>query len=177
MSNTLTINTCNQSVGWDFESTTAWGVNIPVQGSFSQSQTFANGSGAGKASKILIDQTTIAFGATKTYSLDSYTDPFGVTAQAMTKVHGIFLQYLTTNSPTGNLELAGTMIQVTSNAGSLLQGSTTTGKLNLFPGNTFLITNNLAAGYPVTASTGNTVTLKNTDGAVSAVVNVVIWGE
>ena len=172
MSTTLAINLCNQSVGWDFEKTTAWGVNIPSISSFQQSQTFANGTGAGKAQRILIDQVTITTGSTQTYALDSYTDPFGQTSQAMTKVHGIFIQYLTTNSPTGNLEIAGTF---SSNSGSWLSG--TTPKCLLYPGNSILLTNNTLAGYTVTTSTGNTLTIKNTDGSVSAVVNVCVWGE
>lgn len=176
MATTLTVSQCSQGVGYDFNKPALDGGTLDTNKVFSKSQTFSNGTGAQKAQTIYSNAATITTGSTLTISLDSFTDPLGQTAQAMTKVHGIYVEYTLTGNATasGVVELSGTFMK---NSGGLLTATDVTSyKLYLWPGNAFMITNNLSAGYTVTASTGNTFTIKNTD-AASIVVNVTIWGE
>ncbi len=176
MATTLNIPQASASVGWSFSKTNAWGTPTSNQASFSYSGALTQGSAgtAGACGKVIVDQVTITAGSTQTYTLDSFTDMFGQTTQAMTVVRLIWIEH-ETPAATATAEVSGTMMQITSNTGGIISATTTSGKIQVGPGGLLYIERTDATAYTVTATTGNTITIKNND-AASISVNVVIAG-
>lgn len=177
MTTTLNIPQSTVSVNWSFSKTNAWGTPSSNQATYTYSGALAQGSGAGGCKKILVDQATITTGATQSYSLDSFTDMFGQTTQAMTIVRLIYVQGVAgTPAATAGAQVSGTMMQVTSNSGGVIDATTTSGKLEMGPNGVLFMERTDATGWTVTASTGNTFTVKNLD-SNTQVFNIAIIGE
>lgn len=177
MAETLSINSSNISVGWDLQNTTGIGVNAVNSSSISYSKTFTNGTGAGKAQKIYATiLSPTASGGTASLDLQgSLEDMLGV-AVTFSNVKGIYIEHQTTGATGGDLNISGNFFSA---GGSQVVLEGTGPSINLVPGGAlYICTGTVAsAGYNVTATSGDTITLTNnaTSGAVD--VRIVIFGE
>ena len=127
---------------------------------------FTNGTGTGQANLIFRDQRTLADGANESLDLAGVlTDPFG-TVLTFAKVKIILIENLST---TQTLTVGG----ATSNQFINWVG-TATDSIKIPPGGFFAISAP-AAGYAVTAGTGDLLKVANSAGA-ACTYNVVILG-
>lgn len=179
MAETLAVNTNSVSFGWDLQNTTNLGVNAIHSSSVSYSKTFSNGTGAGKAQKLFVDKVTIAGSSTQDYDLSgSLTDLLGQTV-VFTNVKTLYIEHQTTTA-TGVLQVYGNFTQATSGTAQplLLGGTTPTAKFNIHPAGClyYCAGTTVAAGFTVTNSSADTITLDNQD-ASAVVVRIVVLGE
>jgi hypothetical protein len=175
MAESLAINACNVTLSWNLINTTSFGANSTNNATFSFSNSYSNGTGAGKAQKLFVDQVTIAGASTQSYDLSgSLTDPLGATV-TFSNVKGIYVQH-TTSTATGLLQVYGNFTQASPGTTQPLVGSSA--KINVKPMGCLLLTTGttIAAGYTVTNSSADVITLDNQD-AASVVVKVAVFGE
>jgi hypothetical protein len=128
--------------------------------------TLANGTGANQADSVFTATYVIGSGATQSIDLKgSLTDALGM---AFTPAKLRLVKIVSKTSNTTNLTLFG-------DANSVPILSTLATTTTLTPGDIFFQTNRSAAGWAVTAGTGDIVKIVNAAGA-SAVVDVVLIG-
>lgn len=146
----------------------AGGLERPVsQLAITLARAFADGAGAGQASVFYTASRTLAGGANESLDLNgtALTDVFG-TALALTKIKGIIIQARgenTTNLTVGNV----------TNSIATIFGATYS--MVLQPGELLAKITNSAAGYVVTASTGDLLNIANAAGA-SATYDIILIG-
>ena len=128
--------------------------------------TLTNGTGANQADSVYTATVTIAGGATQSIDLKgALVDALGV---AFTPAKLRLVKIVSRSSNTTNLTLFGDV-----NSVPILNTAATTTALT--PGDIFFQTNRSAAGWTVTAGTGDIIKIVNAAGA-SAVVDVVFIG-
>ncbi len=172
MATTLTINNFKASLGFSYINSTTYGTNAEANGVFSYSESLTNGTGAAKAQKLYASQITIAGGATTSIDLSgSLTDQFG-NALVFTKVKIIYIQLDDSVTPqASSISVGGNAAAVAACFGNAND------KVVILAGGIFLLGNNSANGYAVTATTADILDITNLDGSVIATVNVGIVGE
>ena len=131
------------------------------------SRGFADGSGAGQAAVLFSGRRTLADGASESLDLNgtTLTDVFGQPL-GLTKIKGLIIQALdsnTTNLTVGNV----------SNGLATILGAATQ-SFTLQPGELFAKLTNSAAGYAVTASTGDLLKIANAAGAAAGYDIIII---
>lgn len=172
MAQALSFAVSNQ-LSWGLTNTTSFGATSSNSSAFTYSKQFTSGTGAGAVQKIFIDLVSVANGSPQSYDLSgtSINDPLG-TVVAFTNVKGLYIEHTTTTA-TGNLTVSGNFL---ANTGSMMGGTSPT--IVLKPGGSFFITTgtNVAAGYTVTNSTGDVLTLTNADAAAVS-IRVLVVGE
>lgn len=184
MASTISSLSATLSVGWSIYNTTSYSANTTNASSFSHSTAFTQGSGAAKASKLYIDQQNITgSGGTASYDLSgSLEDPVG-NAVVFTTVKGLYVEHNSGTATGGNLVVSGNFLS----AGTNPPMGGTTPTVNIRPGGSFYlncgVTDTLNAGYTVTNTTADAITLTNNatgggvNGAGQSTVKVIIWGE
>lgn len=134
----------------------------------SKIQSLVNGAGLGQASKAWSDKRTLAGAAVDSLDLAGVlTDAFGQ-AITFTKIKAIAIVAAVANTDT-------VVIGGGSNAFSTIFGDATD-KLVLRPGGMFLLVAPDAAGYAVTASTGDLLAVTNTAASAAADYEIVLIG-
>jgi hypothetical protein len=133
------------------------------------SQTFSDGTGAGQINQVFSDQRTLALGTNEDLDLaGTLVNALGATV-TFTAIKGIFVSADSGNGD--NIEVGGaatnTMINWVGDA---------TDQVLIEPGGAFAIVTPSAAGYAVTAGTGDLLRITNADGAASATYNIVLLG-
>lgn len=180
MAETLAITTSSMSVGWNLANTTSYSVSSSNASTFTFSQSFTNGTGAGKAQKIFIDQVSISGSSTQSYDLSgSLTNPLGA-AVVMTNVKGLYVEHATSTA-TGKCIVRGNFMGANSLVQPIKVVATFDGStdgINLYPmGCLYLTTGSTtAAGYTVTNSSADTITIANAD-AAAVTVRILVFGE
>lgn len=179
MAETLAINQCTAGIGWNLANSTSLGVDATHNSAANYSKTFTTGTGAGKAQKLFVDLVTISGSGTQAYDFSgSLTDPLGQTT-VFTNIKGVYLEYVTT-STTGKVTVRGNFLFSTGSASPVILGTATVGTdgLQIHPGGCWFFSTGTttAAGYTVTNSSADTITLVNGD-ASSVQVKVVVFGE
>lgn len=131
--------------------------------------TFATGTGANQATHIWTDTRTLAASATESLDLaGALIDGLGTTL-TFTAIKAIRVRAPTAN--TNNVIVGG----AASNAFLLFGDATDT--IAVKPGGTFMIVDPSAAGYPVTAGTGDLLKITNSAGTTSVDYSIEIIGE
>lgn len=131
-------------------------------------KTLANGTGLDSATKAYYGSRSISASGTDVLNLTAtLLDAFGATL-SFTKIRGVFIKPALANA--GTISMGGGTNPVV----GLLNA--TTDKINVAPGGFFMAVNPSAAGYTVTPSTADKITITNN---VASVVNyeILIVGE
>lgn len=131
---------------------------------------FDNGTGAGQADKVFHDQRTLAASATEDLDLAGVlTDPLGA-ALTFARIRGLVVAAAAAN--TNNVVVGN----ASSNAWAALLGAT--GTVVLRPGAVLALAVGEAdaAGYAVTAGTGDLLKVANSAGGTSVTYDLIIIG-
>ena len=121
--------------------------NIEHSLALSIAQAFANGTGANQANQIYVGERTLADEAQENLDLSgSLADQFGSTI-AFTGIKGILIQ--------NQSALSSLLFEPGSTNGFLGPFADASDQVIIPPGGVVLMTNASAAGWPVTASTGD----------------------
>lgn len=137
--------------------------------SFNPNVTLTHGTGANQANAQFFDRRTLAASATEDIDLaGGLTDAFG-NALVFTKIRAIGIQALATN--TNNVLLGG----AASNQLATLFGAVND-VIVVRPGGLFLVVAPDAAGYAVTAATGDLLKIANSAGSTGVTFDIAILG-
>ncbi len=130
-------------------------------------RAFADGAGLGQASVLYTASRTLAGGANESLDLNGMAllDSFG-SVLALTKIKGLIIQARDANTT------VLTIANVTNSVATILGA---TYSLTLQPGELLAKVSNSAAGYVVTAATGDLINIANAAGA-AATYDIVIIG-
>jgi len=165
------------SATWTHSNTVNLGNALSSSGSVSYSKTFTDGTGAGAANRLYVDELTI--NASSTTNLDlagGVTDVFGA-AITFARFKVLIVEATT--------ELAGGPVKVGGNATVAVPNWITSADtldndqpaVRVRNGGILFLACTDATGYAVTATTADTLDLTNESGSVGVVVNIVIIGE
>ena len=175
MSTTLNSSGITARVPWSFENVLDW-ANASNSSSFSYTKTLTNGTGANQADLIYIRSTTLAAGATLNLDLaGTLLDMYGNTI-TMARFKVLYFELLTTTTASsvtigGHATVAvGNWITATPDL------DTAQPKIRVRNGGCVLLVAPDATAYAVTATTDDTLTLVNADGANVATYRLVIIG-
>lgn len=170
MPTTLSVNPITVQATWDYKETTSFGIDNVNNGGFLYSKTFANGGGADQADKVYVETFTLAASGTANKDLaGSLQDTFRNTITFNTvKILYVELQ----TSPTASSILVGN-----SGVNAFLFGTVAADKVRVYNGGVLFLCNRNAAGYTVTAGTGDILTFTNEDGVNSASVKLIVIGD
>jgi hypothetical protein len=130
--------------------------------------TFTNGTGAGAINNIWTDTRTLAASTTEDLDLaGGVANAFGSTL-TFTKIKGIIIHAASTN--TNNVVVGG------DSNGLIGWVGAANDLINVRPGGTFCIIEPNAAGYAVTAGTGDILQIANSSSGSSVVYDIIILG-
>jgi len=135
---------------------------------FQQLLTMANGDAANQASVVWSDTRTLAASGTEDLDLagGGLTDPFGV-AFAPAKIRALIVSAASTN--TNNVVVGNKAAQVP------YLGAVTE-SVAILPGGMVVLTAPALAGIPVTATTGDLITVTNSAGGTGVTYSIIILG-
>lgn len=137
---------------------------------FSRTFAITDGVGINKAESIFRDQRTLTASATEDIDLAGVlTDAFGATI-SFTKVKAIMIYAATAN--TNNVQVGGA-----ASNGFINWVSSPTDVIEVPPNSLFFLMNPTAAGYAVTAGTGDLLKITNGGGGTSVTYDIIIIGE
>jgi hypothetical protein len=176
MAKTLSAGPFRVSGSFTHTNTTTLGSTVNYSDSVAWTGTFTDGSGASQANKIYAEKLTITGGASNNLDLaGGVTDPFG--ASFSFALFKILYVELTTESAATALQVGGhATLAVNTLFTSVTNHDTDQPGIKIVNGGCFFVGRTDATGYVVTATTEDILLLKNLDGAVSAIVKIVIVG-
>lgn len=138
---------------------------VGSQQSLSILTDFANGSAAGQIDQLAFDTGSIeASGSANIDLAGTLTDPAGDTI-TMSAVKAILVK--NTSSSGDGISVGGSFDTWLGASGDLVK---------IMPGGALLVTNPTAAGYAVTADSGDTITLTNLDSEDAQTYEVLVLG-
>lgn len=173
MSTSLVIGGIRAGFSWSFTKSTTFGSDTSNSGAFSYGSSLTSGTGAGTASVFYADEITIAAGATTNLDLAaSLTDIFGASI-SFAKIRLLYIEVLATDASTG------TSISVGGHASAACASffGDSSDKIKVKNGGCFQLSCKDAAGYAVTATTGDIIKIVNDDNSNPVVVRIGIAGE
>lgn len=133
-----------------------------------KSLVFTDGSGAGQVNKVWgrLGQSLAASSSDSWDLAGSLTDALGVTV-VFTKLKLVYIFAYAANVNN---------VVIGNDTNHVPIFSAVTASQAILPGNLFLITNNTAAGWTVTASTGDIIKITNSAGGTAVVYDIAILG-
>ncbi len=145
------------------------GANLTESLSYVQQKTFSNGTGINQCNEMWSDTRTLTASSTESLDLSGVlVDDFGDSV-AFTSIKAILVSASAEN--TNNVVIGG----AASNAfGGWVND--TSDKIVVHPGGIFCIVAPDAAGYPVTADTGDLLKVANSSSGTSVTYDIVIYG-
>lgn len=137
--------------------------------SYSQTITFTDGSGANQINAIWQDSRQISAGSTDDIDLAGVlTDAFGNTL-TFTTIKGMAIFAYAANGD--NIKIGGD-----ATAAFINWVDDATDEVIVAPGGFFMLGNPSAAGYAVTATTGDILQITNADGAAAVDYDIILFG-
>lgn len=160
MATTLTIPTISAKVAWDFRNEFTWGDATNIS-SWSYSKKLTDGTAADQANRIYVAATTIAASTTANLDLAGVLeDMYGQTV-TFAKIKVMYFEVLTTTAAVSMLIGGHATAAFYSWLNSATDADTDQAAIRVLNGGVFMLGSTNNAGYPVTATTADQLTLTN----------------